>query len=306
MQKSKQQWKGKTGGGQFGQAFLFWVLKKVRVTYLYPALYFVIPFYLIFGRKGYKSSFSYFNLNLGFNKLKSFLSTFRNHYIFGEIVLDKFALLAGNAKQFKVEIEAVEHVDKLMEEEKGFIIASAHIGNFELAGHCLSQNKKKINGIIYGGETKHYQKQRVEALEKSNINLIEVSDDMTHLFEIKQALDRGEVVSLPCDRVLGSNKTYTQNFLGKNAKFPIGTFKLASQLDVPVIAIFIMKERKLRYKGYAYLLNSLQEEKSSTKQAEHLAKQYISVLETTIKQYPYQWFNYYEFWEGERKDLSQT
>ncbi len=297
MSKLNKKWEGKTGGGLFGQAFLFLLLKRVRVSLVYPILFFVIPFYLIFGRKGYKAIFSYFNLNLGFNKFRSFLSTFRNHYIFGEVVLDKFALLAGNSKQFQVEVEGIELFNKLIEEEKGFIIASAHIGNFELVGHCLRQDKKKINGIIYGGETKNYQKQRIEALEKSSINLIEVSDDMSHLFAIKEALDNGEVVSLPCDRVLGSNKTIAKDFLGKKALFPIGTFKLAAQLNVPVIAIFIMKEKKLRYKGYAYLLNSLEEEKSSTKKAEFIAEQYVNTLEKTIKKYPYQWFNYYKFWE---------
>jgi len=297
VSEKNKQWEGKTGGGQFGQSFLFLLLRRVKVSYVYPLLFFVIPFYLIFGRKGYKAIFSFFHHNLRLNKFRAFFSTFRNHHIFGEVVLDKFALLAGNKKQFKVNVEGIEHFNKLIEGEKGFIIASAHVGNFELVGHCLRQDKKKINGIIYGGETKNFQKQRINAFNESNINLISVSNDMSHLFTIKEVLDKGEVISIPCDRVLGSNKVYKQEFLGSQAFFPLGTFKLASQLDVPILAVFIMKERKLRYKGYTFLLNPLTDEKSSTKKAEYLAEQYVCVLEKIVKKYPSQWFNYYKFWE---------
>lgn len=37
--QSNSEWKGKTGGGWFGQNFLLLVLSKVRVVWLYPVLY---------------------------------------------------------------------------------------------------------------------------------------------------------------------------------------------------------------------------------------------------------------------------
>lgn len=291
-----RQWSGKTGGGSFGQKFLFGILKRVRVSFLYPILYVVTPFYWIFGTQGRKSTMMYFQHRLGQSKLHAIRSSLHNHLIFGKIVLDKFALLAGNVEQFKVTVDNVEIFNKAIEQPNGFFVVSAHVGNFELAGHCLKQDKKNLNGIIYGGESEAMKQRRSDAFKKSRLNLIPVTNDMSHLFAIKEAIDKGEIVTIPCDRLFGSPKSYTCSLLNKETQFPIGTFRLAAQLDAPVFAIFIMKEKHLHYHGFVKQLMPLENEKASVKKAEHLGKQYVAELETILKHYPEQWFNYYDFW----------
>lgn len=290
-------WKGKTGGGWFGQNFLLLFLGKVRVVWLYPVLYLVIPFYLIFAKKGRDAIYSYFRDRLHYSKWKAFLSTCRNHILFGEVVLDKFAILAGNAKQFKVEMQGEDVIRDLLAEESGFIIASAHFGNLEMAGLSIHQDKKKMNGIIFGGERKGFQEQRDSAFGKMNINLIPVSEDMSHLFTIKNALEEGEVVTIPCDRFLGGNKKVTLDFLGSETDFPVGTFRLAAQLNVPVASLFIVKISHSKYYGYAKRLEPSSEATNSVAQAEHLTRVFAAELEDVVKQYPLQWFNFYSFWK---------
>lgn len=291
-----RQWSGKTGGGSFGQKFLFGTLKRVRVSFLYPVLYVVTPFYWLFGKQGRKTTMAYFQHRLGQSKLQAICSSLQNHLIFGKIVLDKFALLAGNVKQFKVTVDNVEIFNKAIEQPNGFFVVSAHVGNFELAGHCLKQDKKNLNGIIYGGEGEAMKQRRADAFKKSRLNLIPVTNDMSHLFAIKEAIDNGEIVTIPCDRLFGSPKSYTCSLLNQETQFPIGTFRLAAQLDAPVFVIFIMKEKHLHYHGFVKQLTPLENEKASIKKAEHLGKQYVAELETILKHYPEQWFNYYDFW----------
>lgn len=290
-------WNGKTGGGWFGQNFLLMCLGKVRVVWLYPVLYFVIPFYLIFARKGYHAIYGYFRDHLHYSAWKSFVSTYRNHILFGKVVLDKFAILAGNAGQFTVEMQGDDAIQDLLAADSGFIIASAHFGNLEMAGLSIHQDKKRINGIIFGGERKQFQDYRNSAFGKMNINLIPVSDDMSHLFLIKNALDAGEVVTIPCDRFLGGKKKVTLDFLDGGADFPVGTFRLAAQLNVPVATLFIMKRSYSKYYGYAKLLTPSPEAQNSVQQAECLTKQFVSELESFVRRYPLQWFNYYQFWK---------
>ena len=296
MNMQNRQWTGKTGGGSFGQKSLFAILAKINVSALYPILYIVIPFYLLFGRKGYKAISAYFRNRFGMNGLQAFFATCKNHILFGQVVLDKFALLAGNTEQFSVTVDNVEAFNQAIDQPQGFFVASAHIGNFELAGHCLHQNKKRMNGIAFGGESETMLKRRAEAFEKSNFKLIPVRDDMSHLFAIKQAIEAGDIITIPCDRMFGSPKSYTCDFLGKPAQFPIGTFRIAAQLDAPVYVVFIMKEHGRNYHGYVRQLMPPENEKSSIKKAEYLGKQYVSELETIVKKYPHQWFNYYDFW----------
>ncbi len=296
MSSQNRQWTGKTGGGSFGQKSLFWILSHIQVNFVYPVLYLVIPFYLLFGRKGYLSMMTYFKNHFGMSSYKAFISTLKNHILFGQVVLDKFALLAGNTEQFKVSVDNIEIFSQAIEQPEGFFVVSAHVGNFELAGHCLRQDKKMLNGIVYAGEGKDLQQRRSEAFEKSRLKLIPVSGDMSHLFAIKLAIENGEIVTLPCDRVLGSPKSYSCDFLNKPAQFPIGTFRLAAQLDAPVYCVFIMKAKGLSYHGYVKKLQPLENEKASVKKAESLGKQYVAILESIVRQYPEQWFNYYDFW----------
>ncbi len=293
---ANRQWSGKTGGGSFGQKFLFGILKRIRVSFLYPILYVVTPFYWLLGKQGRKAMVIYFHHRLGESKLQAIYSSLKNHLIFGKIVLDKFALLAGNVEQFKVTVDNVEIFNNAIEQPNGFFVISAHVGNFELAGHCLKQNKKNLNGIIFDGEGEVMKQRRADAFKKSRLNLIPVTNDMSHLFAIKEAIEKGEIITLPCDRLLGSPKSFSCELLNKEAQFPIGTFRLAAQLDAPIYTVFIMKEKGLHYHGFVKQLTPLKNEKASIKKAEHLGRQYVKELETILKQYPEQWFNYYDFW----------
>ena len=142
MPSESRQWRGTTGGGKFGQKFLFCFFRFFKVTVLYPVLVFVIPFYLLFAVKGRKAVYSYFHDILGYGKCKAFRATAKNYYVFGKVVLDKFAMQSGKTAQFHIHIENEDAFQSMLDNNKGFVIVSSHVGNFELAGHCLSQNKK--------------------------------------------------------------------------------------------------------------------------------------------------------------------
>lgn len=297
MEIKSDKWEGKTGGGRFGQFFLLWVLQRVSVRVLYPIIYLVIPFYLLFAHKGYHAIYSYFRDRYSYTWWKSFYYTYLNHLTFGKVVLDKFALLAGNESQFKITIEGSEEVTSIFESEQGFIMAGAHVGNPEIGGMGIKDKKKIINGIIFGGESANFQSQRDKAFGRAKINLIPVTTDMSHIFAIKNAIENGEIVMVACDRMMGSQKGYSIPFLGEEANFPAGMFRIAAQLRSKMMAYFVMKEKGLNYRVFVRELSCLSGEESSAKIAEAFARNYVKELEKIVKQYPEQWFNFYPFWE---------
>ncbi len=297
MDSPNRQWKGKTGGGSFGQWFLFTVLGKIKVSVLYPVLYIVIPFYLLFGRKGYNSVMAFFQKHIGLSKWQAFKATYKNYITFGKVVLDKFALLAGNAKQFSITVENIDTFTEATCKPEGAFVISAHVGNFELAAHCLHQDKKQFYSLIYNGESQAILERREKTLSKFNMNHISVTNDMSHLFAIKNAIETGDMVIIHGDRLFGSPKYFLADFLGKPAKFPIGAFRIAAQLEAPIYVVFIMKDKGLSYQGYVHKLEYPTEEYSSIKKAEYMGKQFVASLEDLLKKYPEQWFNYYDFWE---------
>lgn len=296
-----RQWQGKTSGGKFGQHFLFVLLRHIKVTTLYPILYLIIPFCLLLSRKPNRALYNYFHQIHGYSRWRALKATARTAHTFGKVVIDKFALLAGRSDQFTVNIPDKHLFHNLLDQPSGFMLAGSHIGNFELLGHCLKQDQKPINGIIFGGENPEMQQRRIETFQENHVKLIPVTPDMSHLFAIKNALDNGEIITIHCDRIFGSPKKKVVEFLGHPAEFPIGPFRLAAQMEIPILAVFLMKEKKRDYKGYLIPLTADTTLTSVTAQTEHLLRQYVTAVEDILRQYPEQWFNLYDFWGLETK-----
>jgi len=293
-----RKWKGDTGGGNFGQRALIFLFRWLNLRFGYALLVLVVPFYMLFSRKNFLTIYHYFRQHFGFSVWKSFRKSYQNHLLFGQVIIDRFALFAGKKNAFEVEIIGNEHFERLSNGEKGFIIAGSHIGNFEIGGYFLHSTKKKINALIYAGETETMQMNRSKILNNNNINLIPVTNDLSHLFAVNSALQKGEIVSMPCDRLHGSTKFVECDFMSGKADFPIGAFTLAVHYDLEILAIFVVKISTKKYKIYVQPCgNKLNTTSNKKEKIDNLVFSYVKELENMVKQYPIQWFNYYEFWK---------
>jgi len=273
---------------------LITVMRILPLQMMYAgAAVFVVPFYMLFGRKGYKAQFRFFRNRLGNGRLKAFCNVYANHYRFAQVVLDRFYMYAGG--KFKFQIDHYDRYQSLAKTDSGFIILSAHVGNYEVAGYSLVAKDKRFNALLFGYEAETVMKNRNRILSANNIRMIPILDDMSHLYTINNALRDGETVSIPGDRVFGSSKTVECDFMGAKAKFPLGPFAIAAQREVPVLTIHVMKEK---VKQYHIFIEQLHPEGTNIRQrATDLARQYAEQLETVVRRYPRQWYNYYDFWQ---------
>lgn len=290
----EQKWIGRTYGNQTMHKWLIFLLKfvNVRLLYIFSSV-FVIPICLIVNKSS-RIIYKYFRERLRYNVFKSFWKTYINHCLFGQSVIDKFAMYAG--KKFKIEIEGYEYFDFLAKQKEGFIQLSSHIGNYEIAGYSLVAKDKPFNALLFFGEKESVMTNRNKMFASTNIKMIPVRSDIGHLFEINAALLNGEIVSIPADRIWGSNKNIYIDFLGAKAKFPIGPFYIATMKEVNVLTVHVMKIATTKYKIY---ITPLQYDKtvSRKEQINELADKYIKELERILKLYPTQWYNFFKFWE---------
>ena len=272
------------------------VLMKVidrRIIYCFMAI--VVPFYMIFHHDSYLATYRFFRQRFHLGRIKSFLKVYANHFRFGQVIIDRYAAYAG--KKFRFELDGNERFMELVNSERGFVQLSSHAGNYEMVGYGLTSTTKKINGLFYGGESKVMMDFRRKILAMHNVNLIEVDESMSHIFNMNAAIDRGEIVSMTGDRLFGSSKSLICMFLGKEASFPMGPFALAVQKEVPMLAVFSM-----RYKGrYRVYVRDIKQDESLPIRARmaDMAKKFASELENVVRMYPTQWFNYYDFWKDD-------
>ena len=272
------------------------VLMKVidrRIIYCFMAI--VVPFYMLFNHKGYLAIYRFFRQRFGYGRIKSFLKVYANHFRFGQVIIDRYAAYAG--KRFRFELDGNEKFMELVNGRSGFVQLSSHAGNYEMVGYSLTSPSKKVNGLFYGGETKVMMDFRRRILSMHNVNLIEVDESMSHIFNMNAVIDRGEIVSMTGDRLFGSSKSFKCMFLGKEAQFPMGPFALAVQKEVPMLAVFSM-----RYKGrYRVYVRDIRPDASLPLRARmaDMAQRFASELENVVRMYPTQWFNYYDFWKAD-------
>lgn len=271
------------------------LFRFLPLTFSYACMVPFIPFFMLFDRRGYRASYSFFRKRIGRGPLHSFFSVYANEFRLGQIVVDRFALYAGRSFQLQNEEHAV--FKRLEAGESGFVQLGSHTGNFEMAGYLL-RPEKRMGVLVFPGETETVMQQRSAVFSRANIEMVPVSTDMSHLFILNDILLEGGIVSMPGDRLFGSQKTFSCPFFGEPAPFPAGPFMLAAQRDVPMVAVFVMKEGVRKYRVFVRQLGAESDPSSPSRiRAQAMAEAFAVCLENVVRQYPTQWFNFYDFWK---------
>ncbi len=285
-------WDGKSRGTVLGYKIFVFFLQKVGIKFAYTILYFVASYYFLFLKKSNQAIFYYFHRRLGYSKWKAKKMVYKSYYTFGQTIIDKIVISAGLRKKFTYEFDGIELLYKLLDDKKGGVLISAHMGNFEIAEHFLGELNADfhINLVTTDLEHSTIKNYLEKVTKKSNIKFIIINEDLSHIFEINAALARNELVCFTGDRYFEGVKALSDKLLNEEANFPAGPFLIASRLKVPVVFVYVMKEPNLHYHLYA------REAQVKHRDEKGLLKEYISSVEMMIKKYPLQWFNYFDFW----------
>ena len=293
-------WSGKSRGGKAGYLFFILLLKHTGRKFVYFFIRFVSIYFFIASDK--KAISFYFRKIHGYSRLKTLFSIYRNYNLLGQMLIDKISILSGNGKGFTYNFDGEEYLVEMIKGNKGGLLIGAHIGNWDIAGHLLNGLDAKINIVVYEAEHKKIK----ELLENYNVSIdadiIPIKEDYSHLYKIKDAFNRKELVVMHGDRFLPGANTITMSFLNKTAKFPTGPLYLASKNNVPVSFVYAMKETSDHYHFYATKPKTYPypaQIKKRKQELKTMLQDYVSSLEYILKKYPFQWFNYFPFWEEE-------
>ena len=289
-------WEGKSAGTPMGYRLFVFILKHFGVLPGYFVLRFVAFYFLLFSWKSNRPLWNYFRDIQHYGWLKSMYYMFRNYYLFGQTIVDKVVLMSGIKNPFTFEFDGESSLRQMAEMGEGGLLLSAHAGNYEIAGHLLKRLETTINLVMYDGEQEQIKAYMEKVVGKRNMNLILIKNDLSHIYAINDAIRKKELVCMHADRFVEGNKTVTSTFLGKPAPFPLGPFILATTFKVPVCFVFAFKESTTHYHLFASEVK-LYGEGSRDAQQKLMMKDYVEAVEEKVKQYPLQWYNYYDFWK---------
>jgi predicted LPLAT superfamily acyltransferase len=211
--------------------------------------------------------------------------------------------MAGFKARFDFTFEGEDYLTRMVENKTGGLLISAHVGNFEMAGYMFRRLNTTVNIIMYDAEHEKV-KDYLSSVVNRNFNVIVIRDDNSHIYEINKALSEKQIVCIHGDRFLKGSKTMACDFLGGKARFPSGPFYMAMKYNVPVSFVFAMKGNRNRYQFSAtppeyYQQQGMQDRRDQMIMS--IINSYIERLEMIIRNYPTQWFNYYNFWDADEK-----
>jgi predicted LPLAT superfamily acyltransferase len=290
-------WEGKSKATPLGYRIFVGVLKTFGIRPAYGLLRLVALYYVFFSASSTKNLYSFFRHRLGRGKWSSIAAIYQNYYWFGQTLIDKVVVQSGMPVPFEFEFEGEQHLRKMVTDGKGGLLLSAHIGNWEIAGHLLKRLNTTINIVMYDGEQQQIKAYLQQVTGARNTQLILIKEDLSHIFAISEALGKNELVCIHADRFMEGNKTLRTSFLQSAANFPAGPFILASRFNVPVSFVFACKENSRQYHFFASEPARV-DELPKTEKMQYYLQAFAKEMELKTKRYPEQWFNYYDFWQS--------
>ena len=175
----------------------------------------------------------------------------------------------------------------------------SHVGSFEvLRALGVMQRGFPLKVLM---DTVHNQNisRFFDALNPKIAGTVIAPDRPDTLIRVKESLDNGYFVGMLGDRVFGGDKTTQCQFLGAPATFPAGPILLAAMMRCPVILFFGLYRGGNRYEIYfEHFADVIVLERDRRAEETQLWMQrYAERLEHYARLAPYNWFNFYPFWD---------
>ncbi|WP_247672656.1 lipid A biosynthesis acyltransferase [Aquimarina sp. MMG016] len=295
------QWEGKAKGTPLGYKIFIFFIKHLGLNAAYSILVFVAAYYVVFSFSTTRTSYFYFRKRLEQSFLESIISIYKNYFVFGQTLIDRTAISFGLKDKFSFTYDGKEKVQALLDKKTGGFVFSGHIGSFNIARYFFDEfdmTDTAVNLMVTDQENEQIKEFVGAVSYDTNMRFIVIKDDMSHIFEMNDALGRGEVIVFASDRYVEGIQYIEQEFLGKSVKFPSGPYKLAARKKKPMLFMYIMKGKNKQYHLYA----KEPEFTADSIKPSHVLKEYVRNMEIMIKKYPLQWFNYYDYWEDLKSD----
>ncbi|SEI65994.1 acyltransferase [Frateuria terrea] len=291
------------GGGRFA----LWLIRNIALyggrrfgrLFLYPiTLYFFL-------RRSPERAASRAYLSRVFGRRASAWQVMRHIHCFAATIMDRIFLLAHGEKNFEIETVGLEMLDERLAQGRGVLLFGSHQGSFEALRAVGARRPEMPLRVLLDKQKTPAMTELLEALAPEvGACVIDASQDGTSItLAIAEACQGGALVALLADRGRSHEALRSAPFLGQNAPFPVGPWLLAHSLKVPVVLCFGLYMGGRRYR---LIFEPLADQVDIPRHArgpalDALIARYAQRLEHYVHVAPYNWFNFYDFWQQDQR-----
>ncbi len=269
-----------------------WCGRRFTRMFLYP----IVLYFYCTARLQREASREY--LEKVFGTPPKFRAVFKHFHMFASTIVDRVYFLTNRFDKFEIEIDDQSPMLKYIAQKRGCILLGAHIGSFEVMRALAASRKTIPIKILMNQGHNNRITALLHALNPAILDTLIPMTSIESIMQIKEQIEQGAVIGILGDRAIAGAKSAKVEFLGTNANIPIGPLLIASILKTPVIVCYGIYLGKNKYLIKLDLFSEeiLVNRANRTESLERWVRQYASNMESIVKQYPYNWFNYYPFW----------
>ncbi|WP_290762311.1 lipid A biosynthesis acyltransferase [Fibrobacter sp. UBA4297] len=241
--------------------------------------------------------------------------TYKHILSFALSMVEKLLGWKGAIKLNQIESQS-DDLQKLvsqMNQGQGAFLLCSHLGNVEMLrslteyGEFHTSRKFQVFPVVDLSGSKKFNALLRELNPELMENVIDANSmDVDSAIWMKEKIAGGNLVVIAGDRTSSHTRSRVleTKFLGETANFPEGAFSLAGILNAPVYFVFAIRKHDFNIRS-AYEMHVVRAKtsldcsrKERPERLKKLLQEYTGLLERLCKEHPYQWYNFYNFWEN--------
>ena len=261
-------------------------------------LYPITLYFMLFASSARQASRIY--LQRALNKKVHFWHIARHFHYFSAIILDRVFLLTGKFSKLDVKVHGLEFIERQLDAGHGCILLGSHIGSFEvLRALGISEHHLPVK-ILMQEDHNEMITGLLNTLNPDIANSVIQLGEPDALLKVHDYVQQGYLIGILGDRATSSQKTTVCEVLGAAAILPTGPMIIASTMKAPVILFFGIyngaNSYDIYFEEFADKITIDREQRDSD--LHYWVQKYADRLTFRARQSPYNWFNFYDFWEN--------
>ncbi len=226
--------------------------------------------------------------------------SYRQVLSFASTVHDRIYLLNDRFDLFDIRMHGREIIDAALAQGQGAFLLGAHFGSFEVLRALARQKGDLPVAMLMYEDNARKVNAALQAINPAAAQDIIPLGRVDSMLRLSERLNAGAVVGMLADRSLDDDATAVLPFLGTPAPWPRGPLRIAALLRRPVIFMVGVYCGGNRYEVHFETLADFSRVERGGRAAavDAALARYVARLEGHCRAAPYNWFNFYDFWQG--------
>ena len=231
--------------------------------------------------------------------MRPLLVAWRQVRQYGGSLIDRISVFVHDGRSFECTHEGIEILRAAQADPRGTILLGSHFGNWEVAAVLLRREfGARVHLVVFQDQVKHLAR-FLASIQGDALRFVVLRRDRSWDFlKLHPILKAGGTIAIMGDRVLPGQPGAEVAFLGGRVTLPTGPYALAAIYGAQIVQIFGFKTGRNRYHFQALPPRTVQFSSRASREADlaAAAQEYATRLERVVLRFPYQWYNFYDYW----------